>query len=310
MKGPAEGFTSMVHQVQLPLSKWTIEFVADLIRRCLVAIGSRCRLVPPAPQAVVALAVLHHDQRLSDMAGGNAVSASTIRRRAREVVALLDTRAPRLERALKKIKAGDGEAVLLDGTLIRTRRRTGRQNQRNYSTEHRAHGLLFLALTDVNATCSGSPRPGRAGRAKSPPRAATRSLFDDVRQAWEPWWTWDSTGLEDNLDDPVIVMGRRAAGTRPITAEQKRANKIVAGERAANEHAFADLKNWRVLTKLRMNAQPTTTLLRALLVLTRLKITRWQTINRRDHSPRPGDSHSREPVHRLPPAQSRMETTQ
>lgn len=40
------------------------------------------------------------------------------------------------------------------------------------------------------------------------------------------------------------------------------------------EHAFADLKNWRILTKLRMDAAHATMLLRALLVLTHSEITR------------------------------------
>ncbi|MEV1249594.1 hypothetical protein ACIBO2_26315 [Nonomuraea sp. NPDC050022] len=48
------------------------------------------------------LAVLRHDQRLADMAGGNNVSASTIRRWLLEVIDLLAARAPRLDRALKK----------------------------------------------------------------------------------------------------------------------------------------------------------------------------------------------------------------
>lgn len=44
--------------------------------------------------------------------------------------------------------------------------------------------------------------------------------------------------------------------------------------RAANEHGFADLKNWRVLTKLRLNARHATALLRALLVLARTEVSR------------------------------------
>ncbi|WP_078962319.1 hypothetical protein [Streptomyces hygroscopicus] len=35
-----------------------------------------------------------------------------------------------------------------DGALIRTRRRTGKTNRKNYSGKHESHGLLFLALTD------------------------------------------------------------------------------------------------------------------------------------------------------------------
>ncbi|MEU0225526.1 hypothetical protein ABZ177_14405 [Streptomyces sp. NPDC006284] len=39
-------------------------------------------------------------------------------------------------------------------------------------------------------------------------------------------------------------------------------------ERAAVEHGFTDLKNWRVLAKLRTHTRQATTLVRALLVLT------------------------------------------
>ncbi|MFD7275241.1 IS5/IS1182 family transposase, partial [Streptomyces mirabilis] len=93
------------------------------------------------------LAVLRHDQRLSDMAGGNQISASTVRRWVQEVLRLLAARAPRLDRALKEIAKKGGVVVLLDGTLIRTRRRTGTENRKNYSGKHKAHGLLFVALT-------------------------------------------------------------------------------------------------------------------------------------------------------------------
>ncbi|WP_189304653.1 transposase family protein [Streptomyces cinerochromogenes] len=65
-----------------------------------------------------------------------------------EVIELLSARAPRLDRALKEIARKGGVVVLLDGTLVRTRRRTGDKNRPNYSGKHKAHGLLFLALTD------------------------------------------------------------------------------------------------------------------------------------------------------------------
>jgi hypothetical protein len=46
--------------------------------------------------------------------------------------------------------AKDGErAVLLDGTLVRTRRRSGRANRKNSSGKHKTHGLPFLTLADT-----------------------------------------------------------------------------------------------------------------------------------------------------------------
>lgn len=72
----------------------------------------------------------------------------------------------------------------------------------------------------------------------------------------------------------MIITGRRRARKRPLASAQKEANKLVSCERAANEHGFADPKNWRILTKVRMKARHGTTLLRALLVLTNWEITR------------------------------------
>ncbi|MFB7225294.1 hypothetical protein [Streptomyces sp. NPDC056227] len=77
--------------------------------------------------------MLRHDQRHADMAGGNGVSASTERRWVQEVVELLAARSPRLDRALKKVARSGGVMVLLDCTLIRIRRRTGKDNRKNYS---------------------------------------------------------------------------------------------------------------------------------------------------------------------------------
>ncbi|MGR6319979.1 hypothetical protein Q2K19_25990 [Micromonospora soli] len=89
--------------------------------------------VPAGRIVVIVLAVLRHDQRAADLAGGNGIAATTIRRWTDEVVALLAAGAPRLDGALAKVARRGGEAVLIDGTLIPTRRRTGKDNRKNYS---------------------------------------------------------------------------------------------------------------------------------------------------------------------------------
>ncbi|MEE1802121.1 MULTISPECIES: hypothetical protein [unclassified Streptomyces] len=73
LREPAEGTRSLVHQCRSPLSSRTVSHLADLLRRHLKAIRSRWRILPPVRTAVIVLAVLRHDQRLADMAGGNAV---------------------------------------------------------------------------------------------------------------------------------------------------------------------------------------------------------------------------------------------
>lgn len=186
---PAEG-VSLVYQCKLRLSTSTIEYLAGLLRSRLKAIRSPFRSLPPGRIAVLVLAMLRHDQRLLDLAGGSGVPESTLRRWRDEMIGLLAARAPRLDRALRQIAWRGGEVVLLDGALIPTLRRTGADN-----------------------------RP-------------------------------------------------------KLTPGQKQANQILAAGRARVKHGFANLKAWRVLTKLRTDPGRATALLRALLVLTNLEVNR------------------------------------
>jgi hypothetical protein len=270
---PAEG-TPLVYQCALPLSRQTLTFVAGLLRAHLKTIGSRWRKLPPGKIALIVVATLRHDHRLADMAGGNGVSASTIHRWTWEVITLLAARAPRLDRALAAIRKQGGEAVLLDGTLIPTRRRSGTANRKNYNGKHKRHGLLFLALTDENGNLAwiSAARRGAASEVTAARhdhitarlRAAGLGALADL----------GFTGLDPDPDDPVIITGYKSARTKKTTPAQRHANQALAAARAPVEHAFSDLKNWRALTRLRTDPARATTLLRALLVLTRHHTTR------------------------------------
>jgi hypothetical protein len=209
------------------------------------------------------LATLRHDHRLADMAGGNGVSASTIHRWTWEIIGLLAARAPRLDRALTAIGNQGGEVVLLDGTLIPTRRRPGTANRKNYSGKHKKHGLLFLALTDEtgNLIWISSARRGAASeitaarhdRIPGRPRAAGLGALTDL----------GFTGLDPDLEDPVIITGWKSTATRKTTPAQRQANQALSADRAPVEHGFSDLKNWRILTRLRIDPGKATIVLRA-----------------------------------------------
>ena len=265
---PAEG-TPLFYQCALPLSRQTLTFVADLLRGHLKKIGSRWRKLPPGKIALIVLAALRHDHRLADMAGGNGVSTSTIHRWTWEVIGLLAARAPRLDRALAAIKEAGGEAVLLDGTLIPTRRRSGTANRKNYNGKHKKHGLLFLALTDEtgNLAWISSARRGAASEVTA---ARRDRIAGHLRTAGlGALADLGFTGLDPDPDDPVIITGYKSTRTRRTTPAQRQANQALSAARAPVEHAFSDLKNWRALTRLRTDPAKVTTLLRALLVLTR-----------------------------------------
>ncbi|WP_234332098.1 transposase family protein [Streptomyces sp. NRRL F-5650] len=256
------------------MSTNTVNHLAGLLRRHLKAIRSRLRILPPGRIAVIVLAVLRHDQRLAGRAGGNNVSESTVRRWRDELIGLLAAQAPRLDRALRKVAKQGGEVVLIDGTLIRTRRRTGKTDRRNYSGKHRSHGLHFLAMTDENGHLIwiSAARPvrthdntaARHDQILAHLRAAGLGALADL----------GFRGLDNDILTPVIVTSYTASRTHKLTPGEKEANRVLAVGRAPVEHGFADLKNWRILTKLRTDPVQATRLLRALLVLTNLEVNR------------------------------------
>ena len=82
------------------------------------------------------------------------------------------------------------------------------------------------------------------------------------------------TGLDPDPGDPVIITGYKSTRASKTTPAQRQANQALSAARAPVEHGFSDLKNWRTLTRLRLGPAKATTLLRALLVLTRQHTTR------------------------------------
>ncbi|MFG2416932.1 transposase family protein [Streptomyces goshikiensis] len=167
------------------------------------------------------------------------------------MIALLAAQAPRLDRALKKIAKQGGEVVLIDGTLIRTQRRTGKADRRNYSGKHRSHGLHFLALTDENGRLIwiSAARPGRTHDNTA---ARHDHILARLRDAGlGALADLGFRGLDNDVLDPVIVTGYAASRTHKLTPGEKEANRVLAVGRAPVEHGFAHLKNWRILTKLR-----------------------------------------------------------
>jgi hypothetical protein len=90
--------------------------------------------------------------------------------------------AERPDRALKRIIRKGGHVVLLDGTPVRTRRRTGSDNRRSHSGRHKSHGLLFLGITDTRGPliriCAGHP-----GRSSETTTARHNGITRRLREA-------------------------------------------------------------------------------------------------------------------------------
>ncbi|MGW6521913.1 transposase family protein [Streptomyces sp. NPDC054962] len=216
---PVEGPDGLVCTPRLPLSSATLNWLAGLIGGHLKKIKSRWRALPPGRIAALVLAVLRCDQRPGDLAGDNGIHRTTVIRWFREVVGLLAARAPRLDRALKEIARKGGGMVLLDGTLIRTRRRSGKENRKNYSGKSKCHGLLVIALTDDRGRLLwvSAARPGRTSeitacrhdQLTAKLRAAGLGAIADL----------GFVGLDDSGPDtgPAVITGYKAAWNRPLT---------------------------------------------------------------------------------------------
>ncbi|MFD7935296.1 transposase family protein [Streptomyces sp. NPDC059755] len=160
---PVEGPDGLVCTARLPLSSATLNWLAGLIRDHLKKFRSRWRALPPGRIAALVLAVLRCDQRPGDLAGGNGIHRTTVTRWAGKSSACWPP-APRAWTAPSKRSAREGGGVvLLDGTLIRTRRRSGKENRKNYSGKSKCHGLLVIALTDDRGRLLrvSAARPGR-----------------------------------------------------------------------------------------------------------------------------------------------------
>ncbi|WP_134734616.1 transposase family protein [Amycolatopsis nivea] len=276
----AEGFDPLSYQVVLPLSRQTLQLVAELIRGRRRRLRSRWRKAGPAGQALVVLAVLRHDPRLAHIAGGHGVSASTVRRWVLETVGLLAARAARLDRVLDRLAARGAAVALVDGTLIRTRRRAGRANRAHYSGKHKQHGLVVLGLTDEAGRLLwiSAVLPGRtaditaARRLRIRERLHARGLSPAGDKGFHGWHKDVRTARDcphcGGPCEQIVLTPFKAETNRPLTKGQKQANAAFAAMRCAVEGGFAALKNWRILDKLRLHTRHATTLLRALLVLT------------------------------------------
>ena len=192
---------------------------------------------------MVVLAVLRHDQRLAGMAGGNDISAATIRRRRDELIQLLAAKTPLLDRALERIARRNCEVALIDGTLIPTRRRTGEANRPNYSGKHRHHGLHVLAPTDKRGRLVWIPaaRPGRTHdiTAARRDRILARLRAAGLGALADPGFL----GLDDDGDDPAVVTGFKATRTRRLASAEKEANRVLAPGRVPVERGSAHLRN-------------------------------------------------------------------
>ena len=230
----------LFYRAALPLSSRTLNFTAAVIRRHRNAIGSRWRKLNPGQEALLVLAYLRKGETFDELAAGFGVGRTTAWRYVNEVVELLAARAPKLRQAVRHAKRAGHAYVILDGTLVPVDRVA--RDKPFYSGKHKKHGMNLQVIA--------SP----AGDILWVSGALPGSVHDKKAE-----WIW---GVLAELEAAglITLAGKGYQGTTwakiPYRGNnkpesQKEANRAHAKLRAPGERANAQLKNWRILRKLR-----------------------------------------------------------
>ena len=229
----------LFYRAALPLSSRTLTFVAGIIRRHRISIGSCWRKLNPGQQARLVLVYLRKGETFAEIAAGFAVGTTTAWRYVQETVALLAARAPRLRKAVRDAKKAGYAYVVLDGTLIPINRVAA--DRPFCSGKHRKHGMnqQVIASPDGDVLWVSGALPG--------------SVHDKRAE-----WIW---GVLAELEAAGLVTladkGYQGAAHAKVPYKgknkpesQKDANRAHAKLRSPGQRANAQLKT-RILRQLR-----------------------------------------------------------
>jgi hypothetical protein len=230
----------LFYRAALPLSSKTLNFTAGVVRRHLRAIGSRWRRLSPGQQALLVLAYLRKGETFDDLAAGFGIGRTTAWRYVNEVVELLAARAPKLRQAIRDARRAGHAYVILDGTLIPVDRLAA--DRPFYSGKHRKHGmnLQVIASPDGDILWVSGALPGSVHDKKA---EWIWGVLAELEKAGLV--TLADKGYQGSTWAKVPYKGR----SKPEA--QKDANRAHAKLRAPGERANAQLKVWKILTKLR-----------------------------------------------------------
>ena len=230
----------LFYRASLPLSRQTLNFAAGIIRRHRISIGSLWRKLNPGQQALLVLVYLRKGETFASLAAGFGVGTATAWRYVEETVTLLAARAPRLRKAVRDAARTGHAYVVLDGTLIPIDRVAA--DRPFYSGKHKKHGmnLQVIARPRGDILWVSGALPG--------------SVHDKKAE-----WIW---GVLAELEAAGLVTladkGYQGSTYAKIPYKgknkpdsQKQANKAHTKLRAPGERANAQLKTWKILTKLR-----------------------------------------------------------
>ena len=214
---------------------------------------SRWRKLTAGRQALLVVAYLRKGETYADLACGFRIGTSTVYRYIREALDLLAAMAPTLEQAIEV--ATRKAFVILDGTLLRIDRvgMASGYDRGFYSGKHKTHGLNVQVIADPigRLVWISPPLPG----ARHDMGAAREHGIIDALSEHEIPAAADTA--YQGAGPTVAVPQRRrrldpdTGRYRRLSRAQKEVNAAHARRRGPGERINAELKNWKILRKIR-----------------------------------------------------------
>jgi hypothetical protein len=237
----------------MSVSSRTLTTLADALRRHRTQRATRWRKLTAGRQALLVVAYLRKGETYADLAAGFEIGTSTVYRYVREAITLLAAMAPTLNQAIEVARRK--AFVILDGTLLRIDR-VGMGSGRDrpyYSGKHKAHGVNVQVIADpagrlvwISPTLPGARHDMGAAR--------EHGIIEALTQA-------EVTAIADTAyqgGGPLIRVPQRRRRLDPdtgryrrLSAAQKDVNTAHARQRGPGERVNAELKNRRILRKIR-----------------------------------------------------------
>jgi hypothetical protein len=237
----------------MSVSSRALTTLAQALRRHRNQRATRWRKLSPGRQALLVLAYLRKGETYADLAWGFEIGTSTVYRYVREALTFLAAMAPSLNQAIEVARRK--AFVILDGTLLRIDR-VGMASGRDrpyYSGKHKAHGVNVQVIADPAGRLVWIS-PALPGARHDMGAAREHGIIDVLTQA-------GVTAIADTAyqgGGPMIRVPQRRRRLDPDTGRyrrlsqaQKDINVAHARQRGPGERVNAELKNWRILRKIR-----------------------------------------------------------
>lgn len=245
----------LVYPAAMNVSTRALRSVTDALAAHRRETGTRWRRLSAGRQALMVLAHLRKGETYRDLAAGFGVGITTAYRYLREALNVLAALAPTLEQAMRT--AATKAYVILDGTLLRIDRvaMASRRDRAYYSGKHKAHGVNVQVLADpagrliwASPALPGARHDAGAAREHAIPEAlAAAGITAFADTAYH--------GLGPGVRTPHrrsrYDRGTGKFARRELSTGQRAVNRAHSALRAPGERANAELKNWRVLRKIR-----------------------------------------------------------